>query len=114
MHYYVECWKKYAVFAGRARRREFWMFFLFGFMASILAAVVDALVTGSSIVFGFYGLAQLLPAISVTVRRLHDTGKSGWWYWIAFVPFVGGFLLLAFCCFDSQPGENAYGPNPKE
>lgn len=114
MHYYIECWKKYAVFAGRARRREFWLFCLFGFMAFVVASVVDVLVTESSVVLGLYCLAQLLPAISVTVRRLHDTGKSGWWYWIALVPFVGGLLLLAFCCFDSQPGENAYGPNPKE
>jgi uncharacterized membrane protein YhaH (DUF805 family) len=63
---------------------------------------------------GLFYLAILLPGLGVSIRRLHDTGRSGWWLLIGLVPFVGGITLLVFTCLDSAPGANAYGPNPKE
>ncbi|MFN3568205.1 MAG: DUF805 domain-containing protein [Caldimicrobium sp.] len=65
-------------------------------------------------VCSFYMFATLLPYLAVTVRRLHDVGKSGWWILISLVPFIGLIWLLVLLCTDSQPGENKYGPNPKE
>ncbi|BDP42173.1 hypothetical protein DAETH_21420 [Deinococcus aetherius] len=67
----------------------------------------------SLILSAVYGLATFLPTLAVNIRRLHDTGRSGWWYLIAFVPLVGGIVLLIFAVMDSQPGTNKWGPNPK-
>ena len=106
---------KYAVFSGRARRKEYWYFFLFnvivGFIIGFLGGAMQKpkAMTALSIAFT---LAFLLPSIAVAVRRLHDTGKSGWWLLINFVPF-GGLILLIFMIMDSTPGDNMYGPNPK-
>ena len=114
MNYYFEVLKKYAVFNGRARRKEYWMFVLFnliiGFMISLLAAFVEALLFLSYL----YILAILIPNIAVIVRRLHDTNRSGWWWFIGFIPIIGIIILIVFLAQDSQPGENQYGPNPKE
>jgi uncharacterized membrane protein YhaH (DUF805 family) len=103
---------KYFNFDGRARRTEYWTFTLINIVVSIVLAIIDSFY-GMPILQGLYVLAILLPALGLTVRRLHDTGRSGWWFLVAFVPFVGGIILLVFMVFDSQPGENAYGPNPK-
>jgi len=119
MNYYVECWKKYAVFSGRARRKEYWMFFLFnvlvstgiGFVLGIVGAVADT--PELALAAHLYTLAALLPSMAVWVRRMHDTGRSGWWWLLALIPFVGAIVLLVFLCQDSQPGANQYGPNPK-
>jgi uncharacterized membrane protein YhaH (DUF805 family) len=69
--------------------------------------------TGIGLLEGIFALAVLIPGISVTVRRLHDTNRSGWWWWIQLVPIVGGIVLLIFMFTDSTPGGNQYGPNPK-
>lgn len=116
MNYYIGCFKKYAVFAGRARRMEYWMFILFNILVSLAIGFVCGLlglVDESGIIGSCYMLATFLPGIAVTVRRLHDTGRSGWWWWIVLVPFVGPIVFLVFVCSDSQPGANAYGENPK-
>ena len=60
------------------------------------------------------GLVHFIPSLAVTVRRLHDTGKSGWWLLIAFIPFIGAIVLLVFLVQDSHPGTNEWGPNPKD
>ena len=120
MNYYIDCiTKKYACFSGRARRKEYWMFVLFNFIAASVAGFIGGLlvrVTGV-VAFSFlstiYNLAVLIPGLAVCFRRLHDIGKSGWWVLIGLVPFVGWIVLLVFACLDSQPGENKYGPNPK-
>ncbi|GGD78926.1 DUF805 domain-containing protein [Lacimicrobium alkaliphilum] len=119
MNWYVEVLKKYAVFTGRARRMEYWFFILFNFLISIVLALVDTM-TGTfnseaaiGLLGGIYGLAVLIPGIAVTIRRLHDTGRSGWWFLLIFIPIVGGLILLVLMLFDSEPGENAYGSNPK-
>lgn len=113
MSWFVEVLKKYAVFAGRARRKEYWMFTLFTVIFYIVLAAV-----GFAIDFAYLPvileLALLLPTWGVTVRRLHDTGRTGWWILIGLIPLVGAVVMLVFLCSDSESGQNKYGPNPKE
>ncbi|UGY90294.1 DUF805 domain-containing protein [Streptomyces gobiensis] len=113
MHWYVDVLKKYAVFNGRARRQEYWMFALISLVISIVLTIVDA-VLGTGFIVGLYSLAVLLPSLAVGVRRLHDTDRSGWWLLIALIPLVGVIILLVFLASDSTPQENSYGPNPKQ
>ena len=113
MNYFIDVVKKYAVFDGRARRKEYWMFLLFYIIIAVVLAIVEGLVGSPGFLGMILALALLLPSIGVTIRRLHDTSRSGWWILIGFVPLVGGIVLLVFMCLDSTPGANAYGPNPK-
>ena len=119
MSWYLEVLKKYAVFDGRARRKEYWMFFLINIVVSVVLIAIDKLIgtfshqAGFGLLQGLYSLALLIPSIAVTVRRLHDTGRTGWWILIGLVPVVGGIILLIFMVLDSEPGTNQYGPNPK-
>ena len=126
MEWYLAVVQKYADFSGRARRKEYWMFALFhaiiiGALA-LLGAIIGAAAgnSGGAALAGIftgayvlYCLALAIPSLAVTVRRLHDTGRSGWWWLISFVPF-GSIVLLVFAVQDSQAGDNLYGPNPKE
>ncbi len=111
MKWYFEVLKKYAVFSGRARRKEYWMFLLFHIII-IALGVIESIVGTNSVIALFYMLAILLPGLAVTVRRLHDTGKSGWWLLIGLVPLIG-IVILVFMVQDGQAGDNQYGPNPK-
>jgi len=113
MNWYLEVLKKYAVFGGRARRKEYWMFFLFNIIIAFVLGFVEGLAGGPGIVGMLYSLAVLIPGIAVSVRRLHDTGRSGWWLLIGLVPLIGAIVLLVFMVQDSNPGENQYGANPK-
>jgi uncharacterized membrane protein YhaH (DUF805 family) len=125
MNWYLEVLKKYAVFSGRARRTEFWTFTLVNIAVATLLAFVDnssvalTVSTGVTAAYGvgilssLYSLAVLVPHLAVTVRRLHDTGRSGWWWLIGLVPIIGAVVLLIFAAQDSQPGSNEYGANPK-
>jgi uncharacterized membrane protein YhaH (DUF805 family) len=120
MNWYLEVLKKYAVFDGRARRKEYWMFTLFNVLISMTLGLIELKIgltglwkSGGGPLSGLYTLAVLIPGIAVSVRRLHDTGRSGWWLLIALVPCIGGIVLLVFMIEDSQPGDNQYGPNPK-
>jgi uncharacterized membrane protein YhaH (DUF805 family) len=113
MNWYVEGLKKYAVFSGRARRKAYWMFTLFNVIIVIVLGIVEVLVGGPGVVGILYSLAVLIPCIAVSVRRLHDTNRSGWWLLIVLVPLIGPIVLLVFVVLDSQPGANQYGPNPK-
>lgn len=112
----------YANFNGRARRKEYWMFALVNMLISIVlyalmfvgVGMESTVVSGLfGILFLIYAIATLVPSIAVMVRRLHDTGKSGWWYFIAFIPLVGGIALLVFLVTDGEAGTNQYGANPK-
>ena len=120
MNWYLQALKKYADFSGRARRKEYWFFILFYLIILIVLMIIDGLVgtqmggAGVGILTCIYALGMLIPALAVTVRRLHDTGRSGWWILIQLVPIVGVFILLYFLVSDSNPGTNAYGPSPKE
>ena len=118
MNWYLKALKKYAVFSGRARRKEYWMFSLFNIIVVLALAFVEG-ITGvapqsdQSILAVVYLFAALLPGLAVTVRRLHDTGRTGWWVLISLVPIIGSLVLLVFMVQDSQQSENRYGPNPK-
>ena len=119
MNWYLEVLKKYAVFSGRARRKEYWYFFLFSLIISIVLAVVDGMTgsfsaeAGVGLLGGIYALAVLIPGLAVSVRRLHDTGRSGWWLLIALIPVIGAIVLLVFMVLEGKPGTNQYGSNPK-
>jgi uncharacterized membrane protein YhaH (DUF805 family) len=104
--------RKYAVFSGRARRMEFWMFVLFYVIIAVVLAVVDAMI-GMPILGSIFMLALLVPSLAVGARRLHDIGKSGWWQLLVLVPLIGAIILIVFWVLDSKPGDNEYGPNPK-
>ncbi|MFC0623491.1 DUF805 domain-containing protein [Kribbella deserti] len=124
MRWYVEVIKKYAIFSGRARRREFWMFTLVDIVISFVIVGADELIgteyaLGTDEVFGggllvtLYGLAVLVPTITVTFRRLHDVDRTGWWILLALVPVLGWIVLLVFMVTNGTPGNNRYGPDPK-
>jgi uncharacterized membrane protein YhaH (DUF805 family) len=113
MNWYLDVLKKYAVFDGRARRKEYWMFFLFNIIIAFALGIIEGIIGGPGVVGAIYGLAVLLPGIAVGVRRLHDTNRSGWWLLIGLVPLIGAIVLIVFFVQDSQPGDNQYGPNPK-
>ncbi len=114
----MEAMRKYAVFAGRARRREYWMFQFVNSIVLILlvAGIVfrprSPMAIPALLLLCGYVLATMIPALAVSVRRLHDTNLSGWWLLISLVP-LGGFVLFVFHVLDSTPGPNQYGPNPK-
>nr|WP_290444133.1 DUF805 domain-containing protein [Pseudoalteromonas sp. XMcav2-N] len=117
---YLSVLKNYTEFKGRARRKEYWLFMLCNLIVMIVLGLVDMMLgmyseeAGVGLVSGLYALAVIIPSIAVGVRRLHDIGRSGWWMLLTFVPLVGPLVLLVFNVMDSNPGENEYGPNPKE
>ena len=113
MNWYLGVLKKYAEFGGRAHRTEYWMFVLFNLIFTVAACIVDRILGLHYVMYGLYALAILIPGIAVTVRRLHDTDRSGWWLLIVLVPLIGAIVLLVFYVQDSQPGDNQFGPNPK-
>ncbi len=118
MSWYIQVLKKYAVFSGRARRMEYWMFILISTIIGLVLAFIEGLAgiapeINYSVLAGLYDLAVLIPTLAVSVRRLHDTGRSGWWLLIGIVPLIGSIVLLVFMVFDSQAGTNQYGPSPK-
>ena len=117
-------WSNYATFKGRARRSEYWFIQLFLIITNVAVGAIDlALMNGDVDRFiangggGIVGLVWILvtivPALAVLVRRLHDTGKSGWWVLMGFVPFAGAIVLFVFTVLDSTPGENKYGLSSK-
>jgi|ERR1043165_6327400 uncharacterized membrane protein YhaH (DUF805 family) len=120
MNWYLEALKKYADFSGRSRRKEYWLFVLFSVLISIVLQIIDGALglfsrdLNAGLLSSLYGLAVLIPSIAVAIRRLHDTGRSGWMYLLIFVPCIGWILLLVWFIEDSSPGTNEYGPNPKK
>ena len=117
MNWYVSVLKKYVEFSGRASRTEFWMFALINFVIGIVLGIIDGVIGtktayGLGALGGLYNLAVLLPSLAVAARRLHDTGRSGWWLLLLFVPVIGWVILLVFYILESQAGENEYGPYP--
>src|SRR3954467_14854791 len=110
--------QKYADFTGRARRSEYWFFFLFNFIAQAVAGFLDGLFRIRSVyggpIQGLVWLALLVPSLAVGVRRLHDTGRSGWWLLIGLIPVIGTIILIVFLATEGQPGDNQYGPTPKQ
>ena len=120
MNWYLEVLRKYATFDGRARRKEYWYFILFNAIAQFILTIIDSVTgsfspeTGIGLLAGIYTLAVLIPGIAVSVRRLHDTERSGWWLLVALIPIIGAIVLFIFMVLDSQTDENKFGINPKE
>ena len=114
MHWYLDVLRKYAVFSGRARRMEYWMFVLINLIIALVLGAIEGLLGIQAVLGGLYSLAVLLPSLAVAVRRLHDTTRSGWWILINLIPLIGWIIFIIFAVQDSQPGPNQYGPNPKE
>jgi uncharacterized membrane protein YhaH (DUF805 family) len=127
MKWYLKVLKQYLDFSGRARRKEYWMFLLghFAFICATLFLIILSSETFSDstkidtpsmlliFILSVYLLGTSIPFLAVTVRRLHDTGKSGWWYLICILPFIGRFVILIFTCIDSEIKPNQWGANPK-
>lgn len=120
MNWYLKALNQYADFNGRARRKEYWMFFLFNMVFATVALLIDIaagtanLDSGSGVFQGIYSLAVLIPGLAVGVRRLHDVGKSGWMLLIALIPIIGAIWLLVLMVTDSKEGTNKWGENPKD
>lgn len=120
------CFNKYATFSGRARRSEYWWWALFTVIGQAVLGVADQMMFGwqalsvgtaevavdAGPLASVFSLVCLLPGISVMVRRLHDTGRSGWWFWIILIPLIGWIFLLYWLIKAGDPGDNAYGPDP--
>ncbi|WP_338589666.1 DUF805 domain-containing protein [Shewanella khirikhana] len=111
MEYFIGALKKYADFTGRARRKEYWMFVLFYLIFYLVTVGID-MALGTTFIAAIFSLGLLLPSLAIGARRLHDTGRSGWWQLLYFIPLIGAIVLLVFFCQDSQD-ENDYGANPK-
>ena len=110
--------KKFVSFSGRARRSEYWYFTLFSLIVSMAASIIGGMLFvhhegDVNLLSSLLSLVLFLPGLGVSIRRLHDIGKSAWWYLIIFVPMIGWIILLVFMCKDSFPGPNQYGPSPK-
>lgn len=107
---------QYVGFTGRARRSEYWYYLLFTFCVDSVLALL-AKMTGQemfNVMLSLFNLGLFLPGLAVSIRRMHDTGKSGWFVLISLLPVVGSILLNLWFLRDSEPGTNKYGPNPKE
>jgi uncharacterized membrane protein YhaH (DUF805 family) len=114
MNYYLSVLKKYATFSGRSQRAEYWYFVLFNIIITIVLGIISAVIGDDSSILGIlYSLAVLIPGIAVSVRRLHDVGKSGWMLLITLIPLIGAIWLFVLMVIDSNPSDNKYGPNPK-
>lgn len=112
------CFSKYVTFSGRAPRSEFWYFVLFGVIGSIILGVIDTMLfppeatTDTGPLSSIFGLLILLPHLSVTVRRLHDLDRSGWWWWLGLIPLIGWIILIVWYATKGTSGPNRFGPDP--
>ncbi len=118
MHWYIDVLRKYTVFEGRARRKEYWIFALISALILIFLSLIDEM-TGwkvwddEGVLSLVYSIAVFVPTLAVVVRRLHDTDRSGWWVLIALIPLVGAIVLLVFLILKGNEGDNRFGPDPK-
>jgi uncharacterized membrane protein YhaH (DUF805 family) len=119
VQYYLACWQKCLDFRGRSRRAEFWYFVLCNIIVSLILQAIDRALglyqddKKTGVLQGIYDFAIILPSLAVGVRRLHDIGKSGWWYAINLVPCLGWIAFIIFAAQEGEPQSNAWGPNPK-
>lgn len=120
MSWYFGVLRKYAVFEGRACRKEIWMFILVSLIISVALGIVDGLTglcdesTSVGVLSTAYGIAVFLPTLAVGARRLHDTGRSAWWLLLGIIPIIGAIVLIVFYAIEGDRGPNEYGPDPKE
>ena len=119
MNWFIDALKYAVNFSGRARRKAYWMFVLFYVIFAFVAGVLDGILgtvnpkTGMGAIGGLYIFLMLLPLIALSIRRLHDTDRSGWWFLINFVPLIGGLVFFVFTLLEGTRGDNRFGPDPK-
>ena len=119
MNWYLKCLKQYADFSGRARRKEYWMYVLFYMIIAIVVHVIDVMLGWVTLEFemgvlgGLYSLCMFIPGLAVSVRRLHDIGKSGWNFSFILIPLAGAVVLLIWFCKEGERRGNAWGLDPK-
>ena len=113
MNWFLKVLGQYADFSGRARRTEFWMFTLFNAIFGAIVGIIGGII-GTELIGSLYGLALLIPTLAVSVRRLHDIGKSGWMILVGLIPLVGVIWLIVLYVQEGQHGSNQYGTDPKE
>ena len=121
MTWYLKVFKQYFDFRGRARRKEYWMFTLINTLILLALMFIEFVVlganpeTGEGIIFyPLYTLITFIPGLAVSIRRLHDTGKRGWYLFTMFVPLIGVFILIYYLAQDSERDSNRWGANPKK
>ena len=121
MYWYIKVINQYSDFKSRSRRREYWMYTLFNIVFFLIAMILDNYIINVTIqgdlpigiISVSYYFFILIPTVAVTVRRLHDIGKSGWYYFISFIPFVGGIWMILLMCMEGDMNSNKWGENPK-
>lgn len=113
MQWYVKVMKQYVDFGGRARRTEYWMYFLVYFLITLVCGVVEGVLSMPGTLTSIVALVHLLPSIAVTARRLHDTDRSAWWILISLIPLIGALVLLYFMVKSGDTSANRFGPDPK-
>ena len=111
--WFVKCLKNYTTFTGRARRKEYWYFVLVQFIILIVAQIIDAILGTEFVFYAIVALALFIPSLAAAVRRLHDTGRSGWWFLIALIPLIGTILLIIWLASDTKQGKNQWGQPAK-
>ncbi|MFP3152904.1 DUF805 domain-containing protein [Lachnospiraceae bacterium ZAX-1] len=115
MKWYLGMFKKYATFSGRARRKEFWMAYLFNVIVAIIFALLSVFISETifSVIMSIYSLAIMIPMYALIARRLHDIGKAGKWFFISFIPLIGVIWFFVLLVTEGERGDNQYGPSPK-
>ncbi len=117
MKWFLKCLKQYADFRGRARRKEYWMFYLFYYIIGLLLALPIVISDGEMVAAGIplmiFAFAIIVPGLAVTARRLHDTNRSAWWMLVTLIPYIGSLWLFVLTVLDSHPDTNEWCPNPK-
>jgi len=111
MEYFIDAFRKYADFSGRATREQYWMYILIYVVISVVLSIIDAAMA-TVVLSAIFSVVMLVPSISIATRRLHDTGRSGWWQLIGLIPLLGIIILIVLLVQDSH-GDNEYGPSPK-
>ncbi len=120
MQWYLKCLKNYGKFAGRARRKEYWMFSLVSTIVSIVLIVIDNIIGLAFTdeiygpIYAIYVAITCIPTLAVQCRRLHDIDKSGWWMLFSFIPLIGWIGMLIFNVREGDAGENRFGLDPKD
>ncbi len=119
MDFYLDAWRNFANFSGRATRQQYWMFILINLIIAFILGFIDSVFgtyseeAGIGLLGGIYTLAVLVPSIAILIRRLHDTSRSGWWLLLFLIPIIGPLALLVFAILDSTAEENQWGPSIK-
>jgi len=113
MEFFLRAYKNYANVQGRDTRQQYWMFYLFYIIASIILSILDGIIGTDGFLAGVFALASLVPSIAISTRRLHDIGKSGWWQLLILIPLIGAIVLIVFFVQQGMIGDNQFGNDPQ-